>query len=101
MGGGGNDVKVHKMKAFEMAYKFATGPEVLPQQIFSAVGRTPVMLDLGGTSVGMRLAVHFIGYNLMTYAFAIFAPLMPDYRNNVKSAHGDRLRSATVRSSLA
>jgi len=81
--GGGNDVKVHKMKAFEMAYKFATGPEVLPQQIFSAIGRTPVMLDLGGTSVGMRLAVHFLGYNLMTYGFALFAPLMPDYRNNV------------------
>jgi short-subunit dehydrogenase len=81
--GGGNDVKVHKMAAFDMAYKFATGPEVLPTQIFSAVGRSPVMLDLGGTSIGMRLAVHFLGYNLMTYGFALFAPLMPDYKNNV------------------
>eukprot|EP00928_Gymnodinium_smaydae_P052898 TRINITY_DN37026_c0_g1_i1.p1 TRINITY_DN37026_c0_g1~~TRINITY_DN37026_c0_g1_i1.p1 ORF type:complete len:317 (+),score=97.21 TRINITY_DN37026_c0_g1_i1:80-1030(+) len=81
--GGGNDVKVHKMKAFDMAYKFATGPEVLPNQIFSAVGRSPVMIDLGGTSVGMRLVVHFLGYNLMTYLFALAAPLMPDYRNNV------------------
>merc|ERR1719401_2649352 len=81
--GGGNDVKVHKMKAFDMAYKFATGPEALPNQIFAAIGRSPVMIDLGGTSVGMRLAVHFVGYNLMTYAFALFAPLMPDYRNNV------------------
>jgi len=81
--GGGNDVKVHKMEAFEMAYKLATGPEVLPDQIFSAIGRSPVMIDLGGTSVGMRLGVHFIGYNLMTYAFALAAPLMPDYKNNV------------------
>jgi len=81
--GGGNDVKVHKMKAFDMAYKFATGPEVLPDQIFAAVGRSPVMLDLGGTSVAMRLVVHFLGYNLMTYFFALAAPLMPDYQNNV------------------
>lgn len=85
--GGGNDVKVHKMAAFDMAYKFATGPEVLPQQIFSAIGRSPVMIDLGGTSVGMRLGVHFLGYNLMTYAFALFAPLMPDYKNNVGKKH--------------
>eukprot|EP00930_Biecheleria_cincta_P101204 TRINITY_DN92827_c0_g1_i1.p1 TRINITY_DN92827_c0_g1~~TRINITY_DN92827_c0_g1_i1.p1 ORF type:complete len:317 (+),score=70.21 TRINITY_DN92827_c0_g1_i1:76-1026(+) len=81
--GGGNDVKVHRMKMFDMAYKLATGPEALPNQIFAAVGRSPVMIDLGGTSVGMRLAVHFIGYNLMTYGFALFAPLMPDYKNNV------------------
>lgn len=81
--GGGNDVKVHKMSAFDMAYKFATGPEVLPDQVFSAIGRSPVMIDLGGTSIGMRLAVHFIGYNTMTYAFALAAPLMPDYKNNV------------------
>jgi len=81
--GGGNDVKVHKMKAFDMAYRFATGPETLPAQIFSAIGRSPVMIDLGGTSVAMRLVVHFLGYNLMTYAFALCAPLMPDYKNNV------------------
>eukprot|EP00435_Cladocopium_sp_Y103_P045494 s1365_g13.t1 len=52
--GGGNDVKVHKMNMFEMAYKMATGPEVLPNQIFAAIGRSPVMIDLGGTSIGMR-----------------------------------------------
>lgn len=82
--GGGNDVKVHKMSAIEMAYKFATGPEALPDQIFAAIGRAPVMIDLGGTSIGMRLVVHFLGFNLMTYAFALAAPLMPDYKNNVK-----------------
>lgn len=38
-----------------MAYKMATGPEVLPDQIFAAVGRSPVMIDLGSTSIGMRL----------------------------------------------
>lgn len=81
--GGGNDVKVHKVEAMEMAYKFATGPEALPNQIFSAVGRTAVMIDLGSTSVCMRLVVHILGYNLMTYAFAMFAPLMPDFKNNV------------------
>lgn len=82
--GGGNDVKMHKVDAIQMAYKFATGPEVLPDQIFSAIGRSPVMIDLGSTSVSMRLVVHFLGYNLMTFLFAVFAPLMPDYRNNVK-----------------
>ncbi|CAE7302523.1 KCR2, partial [Symbiodinium sp. CCMP2592] len=81
--GGGNDVKVHKMNMFDMAYKMATGPEELPNQIFAAVGRSPVMIDLGGTSVGMRLAVHFLGYNLMTYGFALAAPFLPDYKNNV------------------
>jgi short-subunit dehydrogenase len=81
--GGGNNVKVNKIDCMDAAYKFATGPEVLPDQIFSCIGRSPVMIDLGGTSVGMRLVVHFIGFNLMTYAFAIFAPLMPDYKNNV------------------
>jgi len=81
--GGGNDVKVHKMSAFEMAYKFATGPEALPNQMFAAIGRSPVMCDLGGTSIGMRLVVHILGYNLMTYMFALAAPLMPDYKNNI------------------
>mmetsp|Transcript_41911 Transcript_41911/g.97830 ORF Transcript_41911/g.97830 Transcript_41911/m.97830 type:complete len:318 (-) Transcript_41911:96-1049(-) len=81
--GGGNDVKVHKMNMFDMAYKMATGPEELPNQIFACVGRSPVMIDLGGTSVGMRLAVHFLGYNLMTYGFALAAPFLPDYKNNV------------------
>merc|ERR1712118_567139 len=81
--GGGNDVKVHKLDAMDMAYKFATGPEVLPNQIFAAIGRSPVMCDLGGTSVGTRLAVHFLGYNLMTYAFSLVAPLLPDYKHNV------------------
>lgn len=83
LAGGGNDVKVHKVEAMAMAYKLATGPEALPDQIFSAIGRAPVMIDLGGTSVGMRLVVHILGYNLMTYAFAIFAPLMPDFKNNL------------------
>merc|ERR1719517_132852 len=58
--GGGNDIKVTKIDAMAAAYKFATGPEVLPDQIFSCVGRAPVMIDLGGTSVGMRLVVQFI-----------------------------------------
>lgn len=81
--GGGNQVKVHKIDSIEMAYKFASGPEALPNQIFSAIGRCPVMYDLGGTAVGMRLVIHFLGYNLMAYAFALAAPFMPDYKNNV------------------
>jgi len=84
--GGGNEVKVHKIESMDAAYKFATGPEVLPNQIFSAIGRSPVMIDLGTFTVGLRLTVHFLGYNLLTYAFALAAPLMPDYRNNVKKA---------------
>lgn len=81
--GGGNDVKIHRFDAFDMAYKFATGPEALPDMIFKCIGRSPVMIDLGGTSIGMRLVVHFVGYNVMTYAFALFAPFMPDFKNNV------------------
>ena len=41
------------------------------------------MIDLGSTSIGMRLLVHVLGFNLMTYVFAIFAPLMPDFKRNV------------------
>lgn len=83
--GGGNDVKVEKIPALEMSYKFATGPEILPDQIFAAVGRPSIMCDLGVFAVIMRLAVHFLGYNLMTYIFALGTPLMPMYKKNKMS----------------
>lgn len=97
--GGGNDVKVHKFNAFDMAYKLATGPEVLPDQIFRAVGRSAVMIDLGGTSIGMRLGVHFLGYNLMTYAFALAAPFMPDYKKYVGKSASDVVDGAQKKDS--
>lgn len=78
--GGGSGFKVHRVAAFDMAYKFATGPEALPSQIFSAVGRSPVMVDLGGTSVGLRLGVQLLGYNTMAFLFSLVAPATPDYR---------------------
>jgi len=81
--GGGNKIDVHKMDSIEAFYKLAVGPERIPDQIFAGIGRTPVMYDLGAASIGMRLVVHFLGYNLLTYAFALAAPLMPDYKNNV------------------
>lgn len=81
--GGGNKIKVNKIECMDNFYKLATGPEVLPDQIFSAVGRSPVMIDLGTASIGLRMAVHFLGYNTLNYGFAVFAPLMPDFKNNV------------------
>ena len=66
----------------------ATGPAVLPNQIFAAVGRSPVarlrvycsvswkkrnaasevMIDLGGTSIGMR---HLVQYEYCTHLYTI------------------------------
>mmetsp|Transcript_43619 Transcript_43619/g.123459 ORF Transcript_43619/g.123459 Transcript_43619/m.123459 type:complete len:334 (+) Transcript_43619:65-1066(+) len=84
LGGGGNDVKVDKIAAIEMSYKFATGPEALPDQIFAAVGRPPVMCDLGAYAAVTRLAVNTLGFNLMAYMMAIAIPLSPVYREQVK-----------------
>uniref|UniRef100_A0A7S3BKG4 Uncharacterized protein n=1 Tax=Haptolina ericina TaxID=156174 RepID=A0A7S3BKG4_9EUKA len=84
--GGGNSVKVRKIDAMDQFYKFASGPEVLPDKFFSHIGRGAVVADLGGVSMMLRMVVHVLGYNLMAFATAVTAPLMPDYQNNVAKA---------------
>mmetsp|Transcript_21720 Transcript_21720/g.57183 ORF Transcript_21720/g.57183 Transcript_21720/m.57183 type:complete len:213 (+) Transcript_21720:93-731(+) len=84
--GGGNAVKVTKIEAMDQFYKFATGPEALPDQFFGHIGRGAVVADLGGVSMMLRMVVHVLGYNLMAFATALTAPMMPDYQNNVAKA---------------
>ena len=84
--GGGNQVKVTKIEAMDQFYKFASGPEVLPDKFFSHIGRCAVVADLGGVSMMLRMVVHVLGYNLMAFATAVTAPMMPDYQNNVAKA---------------
>ena len=84
--GGGNAVRVTKIEAMDQFYKFASGPEVLPDKFFSHVGRGAVVADLGGVSMMLRMVVHVLGYNMMAFATALTAPLMPDYKNNVAKA---------------
>ncbi|CAK0870542.1 unnamed protein product [Prorocentrum cordatum] len=40
-------------------------------------------LEIMGLQRRAVAAAQFIGFNLMTYGFALFAPLMPDFKNNV------------------
>ena len=84
--GGGNAVRVTKIEAMDQFYKFASGPEVLPDKFFRHVGRGAVVADLGGVSMMLRMVVHVLGYNMMAFATALTAPLMPDYKNNVAKA---------------
>ena len=59
---------------------------MLPDKFFSHIGRGAVVADLGGVSMMLRMVVHVLGYNLMAFATAVTAPLMPDYQNNVAKA---------------
>ena len=68
-------------------HKSVTRPfQVLPDKFFSHIGRGAVVADLGGVSMMLRMVVHVLGYNLMAFATAVTAPLMPDYQNNVAKA---------------
>lgn len=61
-------------------YKFSTGPEAVPPQIFRKVGRGQVLADLGGMSVMMRLVTKLIDDNFFATCFSKFATLLPDYQ---------------------
>mmetsp|Transcript_16639 Transcript_16639/g.28328 ORF Transcript_16639/g.28328 Transcript_16639/m.28328 type:complete len:341 (+) Transcript_16639:1-1023(+) len=88
--GGGNQVKVRKIDAMDQFYKFASGPEALPDKFFSHIGRGAVVADIGGVSMMLRMVVHVLGYNFMAFMTAATAHTMPDYKNNVaKSAKKD------------
>ena len=81
--GGGNDITLRKVSAMDFFYKFATGPEALPDLFFRAVGRSAVVADLGGVSLGLRLLVQVLGYNFIAFASALTAHLSGDYQNNI------------------
>lgn len=84
--GGGNDITLRKVSAMDFFYKFATGPEALPDLFFRAVGRSAVVADLGGVSLGLRLLVQLLGYNFIAFASALTAHLSADYQNNIAKA---------------
>ena len=57
-------------------------PDLLPSQIFAAVGRT-VWVDLGSTAVLFRLAMKVIDYNLLATLSALFATWLPDFQQQM------------------
>jgi|ERR1712166_71287 len=84
--GGGNDVKLRKIEAMDQFYKYASGPEVLPDLFMKHIGRGAVVADIGSVSVGLRMVVSILGYNFMAFMTAVTAPLTPDYKNNMTKA---------------
>uniref|UniRef100_A0A7S1XLR4 Uncharacterized protein n=1 Tax=Phaeomonas parva TaxID=124430 RepID=A0A7S1XLR4_9STRA len=79
--------KVHKIDMLEKAKAAAVTPDVLPDQIFGAIGRV-VLRDMGVFAIAIRLLVSIMSYNFLTQAFCAFAPTMPDF----KKFGADRLK---------
>ena len=73
---------------FKKAYAAATGPDSLPGPIFGALacGITP-WRDIGTFAIFMRIVMKILDFSFMTWGFALAAPLMPDYKNNMKKAN--------------
>lgn len=84
--GGGNEVQQRKIEAMATFYKFASGPEALPQRFLSHIGRAAVVADVGGVSVGLRLVVQLLGYNFIALVTALTAHLTPDYKMHATKA---------------
>ena len=59
-------------------------PDLLPSQIFAAVGRT-VWVDLGSTAVLFRLAMKIIDYNLLATLSALVATWLPDFQQQMRA----------------
>ena len=91
--GGGNDITLRKVSAMDFFYRFATGPEALPDLFFRTVGRSAVVADIGGVSLGLRLLVQMLGYNFIAIASALTAHLSADYQNNI--AKGEAKKKAS------
>lgn len=53
--------------------------EELPAVIFSGIGRT-VFRDIGYTSLGFRILVKFLDYNLFAYIMCFAAHWLKDYK---------------------
>jgi len=75
-----------KIKVMDDFYKFATGPEVVPEQIFRKVGRSQVLADLGPTAVLLRLVTKLLDDAFFASAFAAFAGMLPDYKEHAGKA---------------
>ena len=66
------------------------GPEALPDLFFRAVGRSAVVADIGGVSLGLRLLVHLLGYNFIAFASALTCHTTADYQNNIAKAEAKK-----------
>ena len=53
--------------------------EHLPAVIFSGIGRT-VFRDIGHTSIGFRILVKILDYNLFAYIMCFIAHWLKDYK---------------------
>ena len=74
----------HKLGILEFFKRQAVSPDLLPSQIFAAVGRT-VWVDLGSTAVLFRLAMKIIDYNLLATLSALFATWLPDFQQQMRA----------------
>lgn len=75
-----------RIRAAELFYKTATGPEAVPPMIFSKLGRGLVLADLGPMAIVMRLATKLIDDSLFAAVFAKFAPYTADYQEHAARA---------------
>ena len=62
-----------------MFQKLGVPAEELPAVIFSGIGRT-VFRDIGYTSIGFRILVKVLDYNLFAYIMCFIAHTLKDYR---------------------
>eukprot|EP00891_Asterochloris_glomerata_P001686 jgi/Astpho2/1686/e_gw1.00032.150.1_t len=74
----------HKLGILEFFKSQAVSPDLLPSQIFAAVGRT-VWVDLGSTAVLFRLAMKIIDYNLLATLSALVATWLPDFQQQMRA----------------
>lgn len=73
----------HKVDMIEAAAKGAVAPSELPDDIFRSIGGG-ALRDLGGMAWGTRMGTFFLPYNFFARAFAMAAPMMPDWKTHNK-----------------
>ena len=62
-----------------MFQRFGVPAEELPAVIFSGIGRT-IFRDIGYTSIGFRIFVKVLDYNLFAYIMCFIAHWLTDYK---------------------
>ena len=82
-----------------MFQRLGVPAEELPAVIFSGIGRT-VFRDIGPTSIGFRILVKVLDYNLFAYIICFIAHWLKDYkeaqtqdskRKSVPTSNGSKL----------
>lgn len=64
--------------------KAAVVPDVLPNEIFRAIGKCH-LYDMGNMAISTRIFVSLVPYNALARAFSFAAPYLPDYKKYNKT----------------